>query len=205
MKKVVQDKEEVIISDKHPTLLHNVLEVFGIEKHAYCYHHMKENFSSFLSKYNTRGHKDKENVLQFINSISYARLKHDYNVWMFELRKYNDALATWVEENAPEHWTISKFPKQRWDKMITNLAKSFNAWLRSKRHHSTCNILVEHMVKLGSILVKHKEASNNWKRSIGSKLKRCCRIFPRVRYILSLLSWMTFLGFVLGGHSWMLT
>ena len=172
LKKLVQDKEVVIIFDKHPTLIGNVLEVFGVEKRAYCYHHMKENFNHFLSKYNTRGHKDKENVLQFINSISYARLKHDYNVCMFELWKYNDALATWVEENAPKHWTMSKLPKQRWDKMITNLDKSFNAWLRSERHHSTCNFLVEYMVKLSSILVKHKEAFNNWKRSIGSKIEK---------------------------------
>ena len=45
---------------------------------------------------------------------------------MFELQKYNDTLAKWVEENTLEHWAMSKFPKPRWDKM-TNLAQSFNA------------------------------------------------------------------------------
>ena len=33
-------------------------------------------------------------MLQFLDSITYARLEHDYNVFMFELRKYNDASAT---------------------------------------------------------------------------------------------------------------
>ena len=107
---------------------------------------------------------------------------------MFELRKYNDTLATWVEENAPEHSAMSKFPKQRWDKMTTNLAESFNAWLRNERHHSICNFLMEHMVKLGSMFVKHKDESNNWKGSTGQKLKtKCCRKLPRVRCIQSLL------------------
>ncbi|RVW94875.1 hypothetical protein CK203_034615 [Vitis vinifera] len=125
--KVVGDKEVVIISDRHPALLRSVPEVFGLENHAYCYRHLKENFSSFLSKHYTRGNKGKENALQFLDSIAYARLEHDYNVSMFELRKYNDALAKWVEENELEHWAMSKFPKQRWDKMTTNLAESFNA------------------------------------------------------------------------------
>ena len=130
--------------------------MFGLENHAYYYHHLKENLSSFLSKHNTRGNKGKENALQFLDSIAYAWLEYDYNVSMFELGKYNDIFATWVEENAPEHWAMSKFPKQRWDKMTTNPAESFNAWLRNERHHSIFNFLMEQMAKLGSMLVKHK-------------------------------------------------
>ncbi|KAL6324844.1 hypothetical protein AAG906_018371 [Vitis piasezkii] len=133
--------------------------------------HLVSIQGSFLSKHNTRGNKGKENALQFLDSIAYARLEHDYNVSMFELWKYNDALAKWVEENEPEHWAMSKFPKQRWDKMTTNLAESFNAWLRNERHHSICTFLMEHMAKLGSMLVKHKEESNNWKGYIGPKIE----------------------------------
>ena len=103
MKKVVGNKEVIIISDRHPTLLHSVPEEFGLKNHTYYYRHLKENFNSFLSKHNTRGNKGKENALQFLDSIAYARLEHDYNVSMFELRKYNDNLAKWVEENEPKH------------------------------------------------------------------------------------------------------
>ncbi|RVW21733.1 hypothetical protein CK203_108210 [Vitis vinifera] len=113
-KKVVGDKEVVIISDRHPALLRSVPEVFGLENHAYCYRHLKENFSSFLSKHNTRGNKGKENALQFLDSIAYAR---------------------------------------------------------NERHHSICTFLMEHMAKLGSMLVKHKEESNNWKECIGPKIE----------------------------------
>ena len=103
LKKVVEDKELVIISDRHPVLLCSVPKVFGLENHTYYYRHLKENFNSFLSKHNTRGNKGKENALQFLDSIVHARLKHDYNVSMFELQKYNDTLAKWVEENEPKH------------------------------------------------------------------------------------------------------
>ncbi|RVX19034.1 hypothetical protein CK203_007171 [Vitis vinifera] len=73
LKIVVGNKEVIIISDRHPALLRSVPEVFGIENHAYCYRHLKENFSSFLSKHNTRGNKGKENALQFLDSIAYGR------------------------------------------------------------------------------------------------------------------------------------
>ena len=119
LKIVVGNKEVIIISDRHPALLCSVPKVFGIENHAYCYRHLKENFSSFLSKHNTRGNKCKENALQFLDSLAYGRLEHDCNVSMFELKKY-EALATWVEENVSYHWAMSKFPKQKWDKMTTD-------------------------------------------------------------------------------------
>ena len=111
LKIVVGNKEIIIILDRHLALLCSVLEVFDLENHAYCYRHLKENFSSFLSKHNTRGNKGKENALQFLDSIVYARLEHDYNVSMFELKKYNDALATWVEENVSCHWAIDYYSK----------------------------------------------------------------------------------------------
>ena len=55
--------------------------------------------------------------------------------------------------------------------MTTNLVESFNTWLWNERHHSICNFLLEHMSKLGSMLVKHKEESNNWKGFIGPKIE----------------------------------
>ena len=52
---------------------------------------------------------------------------------------------------------MSKFTKKRWDKMTTNLAESFNAWLKNERHHSIYTFMMEHIIKLGGMLVKHKE------------------------------------------------
>ena len=103
LKKVVEGKEVIIMFGRHPALLQSVPKVFGVENHAYCYHHLKENFSSFLTKYNTKGNKDKDHALEWLDSIAYARLDHDYNAVMFELRKSNLALAYWVEENKLEH------------------------------------------------------------------------------------------------------
>ena len=161
----------VILSDRHPFLLRSVPEVFGTENHAYYYRHLKENFSTLLNRHNTKGIKGKEGALQWLDSIAYTRRDEDYYANLSELRNYNEALAKWVEENAPGHWAMSKFPEQRRDKMTTNLAESFNALLKNEQHHSICTFLMEHMIKLGGMLVKHKDESLTWKGEIGPKIE----------------------------------
>ena len=125
LKNVVGDEEVVIIFDRCPALLRSVPEIFGVENHSHCYHKLKEDFNSFMNKNIIRGNTGKENALQWLDNIAYARLEHDYNVCMVGIRRFNDALATWVEDNALEHWVMSKFPKKRWDKMTTNFDESF--------------------------------------------------------------------------------
>ena len=140
-----------------------------LKNHAYCYRHLNENFSTIVTKHNTRGNKGKECALQWLTSIAYVHRGEDYDANLSKLRNYNEFLAKLVEENSLEHWAMSKFPKKRWDKMTTNLAEPFNAWLKNERHHSICTFFMDHMIKLGSVLVKHKEESLKWKGSIGPK------------------------------------
>ena len=78
-------------------------KIFGLENHAYCYRHLKEKFSSFLNKQKTKGCKGKKNGLEWLDKIAYARLDTDYNAFMFELRKYSESLATWIEQNELHH------------------------------------------------------------------------------------------------------
>ena len=66
---------------------------------------------------------------------------------------------------------MSKFTKKRWDKMTTNLVELFNAWMKNECHHSVCTFMMEHIIKLDGMLVKHKEDSKHWKGSIGPKIE----------------------------------
>ena len=51
--------------------------------------------------------------------------------------------------------------------MTSNLVKSFNACLKSERHHSICTFIMEHIIKLYGMLVKHKEELKHWKGSMA--------------------------------------
>ena len=107
-----------------------------------------------------------------LDSIAYDRLDCDYDIAMDTLRTFNHDLAKWVEENDPQHWTISKFKKMSWDKMTSNQIESFNSWLRHERHHNICVFFIEHMDKLGSLLVEYKNGLVKWNGCIGSKIEK---------------------------------
>ncbi|RVW99285.1 hypothetical protein CK203_030629 [Vitis vinifera] len=115
------------------------------------------------------GKKGKEDVLLLLDNIAYARLDIDYNEAFEKLVHFNGDLARWVAENSPEHWAISKFLKKHWDKMTTNIAESFNAWLREERHQTIYMLLLMHMDKLVAMLDTHMRGTDKWKSVVGPK------------------------------------
>ncbi|XP_010655185.1 uncharacterized protein LOC104880400 [Vitis vinifera] len=169
LKGILDGQEVIIISDRHQGILRSVSELFGVENHAYCYRHVKENFSSFFNRQNIRGKKGKEDALLLLDNIAYARLDTDYNEAFEKLVRFNGDLARWVAKNSPEHWVMSKFLKKRWDKMTTNIAESFNAWLREERHQTIYTLLSIHMDKLVAMLDTHMCGTNKWKSVVGPK------------------------------------
>ena len=78
LKMVIGKREVIIISNRDQGIISSVSEVFDNENLAHCYHHIKENLSSLLTKLNIKWRKIKENVLQMLDSIAYARLDCDY-------------------------------------------------------------------------------------------------------------------------------
>ncbi|KAL6311234.1 hypothetical protein AAG906_000442 [Vitis piasezkii] len=102
---VVGNKEVIIISDRHPALLRSVHE---------------ENFSSFLSKHNTRGNKGKENALQFLDSIAYGRHHSICNFLLEHMSKLASMLVKHQEES--KNWKGCIGPKIE-AKVQENIAK----------------------------------------------------------------------------------
>ena len=53
--------------------------------------------------------------------------------------------------------------------MTSNLAKSFNAWLKEERHYTIFNLVMTHMDKFAHLACYHMGATENWKAPIGPK------------------------------------
>ena len=49
------------------------------------------------------------------------------------------------------------------------MVESFNYWLKHEWHHNICVFFIEHMDKLGSLLVEHKNGLVKWNGWIGPK------------------------------------
>ena len=53
--------------------------------------------------------------------------------------------------------------------MTTNLAKSFNVWLKEEHHYTIFNLVITHMDKFAHLAFDHMIATENWKALIGLK------------------------------------
>ena len=71
LNKVIGKKEVFIILDRHSGLLRSVPKIFGAKNYAYCYRHLKKNFSSYFNKHSTKGNKGKENFLEWLDKIEW--------------------------------------------------------------------------------------------------------------------------------------
>ncbi|KAK9269075.1 hypothetical protein L1049_000843 [Liquidambar formosana] len=172
LKELIGSLKITIISDRHTVLLESVGEVFGIENHSHYFTHLKENFGNQATRKNMGGKKGKEDALQLLNAIAYARLDEDYDIAIANLAAFSSHLAMWVEETEPEHWAMSKFPNKHWDKITSNLTESFNAWVCKEHHHSAIDFVHEHRNKLGTLLHKHEEEMKNWKQPVGPNIEK---------------------------------
>ncbi|XP_028800236.1 uncharacterized protein LOC114755514 [Neltuma alba] len=95
IKQIVRLMELTIVSDRHNTIIGAVQAIFGGERHAYCYRHVKENFSAQIKL--NRGkrktnRKAREEGLQYLDAITYARLDTEFDGAMDNMRKFNPQL-----------------------------------------------------------------------------------------------------------------
>ena len=161
VKEITRNVEITIISDRNPGIITAVRNVFGSERHAYCYRHVKENFSKEFGRL-IRGKsrvkaQQKEDALRLLDAIAYARLDEDYQSAMTKLSVFSPELAEWVETDGDVgKWALSRFGFMRWDSMTSNLAESFNAWILEERKHNVCTFIHEHRDKLAAKMVASK-------------------------------------------------
>ncbi|RVW73400.1 hypothetical protein CK203_060139 [Vitis vinifera] len=124
LKQLVGEMEVVIISGRHHAIIRSVAEVFGVENHAYCLRHLKEDFSHQLMM----GREGKDNALKLLDAVAYARLEIGYNSAMENLRRFDANLAKWLKITILNTGRCQKLGKIHWpkteDKLLHNIAKS---------------------------------------------------------------------------------
>ncbi|XP_028752925.1 uncharacterized protein LOC114712539 [Neltuma alba] len=176
IKDITRSVETTIVSDRNNAIIGAVRTIFGGERHAFCYRHVKENFSAHYLKINRgRGRvsgTSKDVALKMLDGIAYARIEDEYVAAMGKLRSFCPQLADWVDTQGDvDRWALSKFPFKRWDNITTNVAESFNAWILKERKHNVSVLIHEHMEKLAKKMVASKMAMENWTNGVGPNIE----------------------------------
>ncbi|XP_028804446.1 uncharacterized protein LOC114759441 [Neltuma alba] len=140
IKEIVGSVQVTIVSDRHNAIIGAVQAIFGGERHAYCYRHVKENFSAEQVKVNR------------------------------ELRTMSPELHDWViNQGDVNRWAMSKFPFKRWDNITTNIAESFNSWMVKERKHNVVQMIHEHREKVARKMHASYMCMSKWRNCVGPK------------------------------------
>ncbi|XP_054816860.1 uncharacterized protein LOC129316459 [Prosopis cineraria] len=101
-----------IVFDRNNAIIGAVRAIFDGDRHAFCYRHVKENFSSEFNKVcRGMGRNSKEEALKLLDYIAYARHEHKFHIAMKNLRMFSPQLARWVENQGDvDQWALSLFP-----------------------------------------------------------------------------------------------
>ncbi|KAF7124043.1 hypothetical protein RHSIM_Rhsim12G0084000 [Rhododendron simsii] len=194
-------KKVVVVTDRNPGLLRAVKELFGEECNAWCVRHVKENFSKFATGKGMK-RNPKKTALHLFTKIAYACDERLYGVYLTKLFGLSPELSKWVEENGPQHWSNARFPYQRWDKLYTNIAESFNNWLLKLRDLDIIQFMKGHVTMTTDMLYRHNMEAGKWHplpigRNIDKMIKESqekarvftCRPTSPTEFIMSTSDW----------------
>ncbi|XP_025644770.1 uncharacterized protein [Arachis hypogaea] len=87
-----------LISDRHPSIIAAVEQVYDRDRHAYCYRHVKENFYAETKKLHReiRG-EVKEDAKKLLDAVCYTRFGTEFTKAVEQLRVFLPELANWLE------------------------------------------------------------------------------------------------------------
>lgn len=127
------------ISDRSKGLVNAIAKVFPSSPHAYCLRHLHANF---LKSNGQLGKSLKDECWSLIMKIAYACTSFEYDEAVRSLLATSGQAHHWMfQKSDMSHWCNYLFRGQRWGEMYSNVAESFNAWIREARHLPVCKMV----------------------------------------------------------------
>ncbi|XP_039139159.1 uncharacterized protein LOC120276473 [Dioscorea cayenensis subsp. rotundata] len=98
-----------------------------------------------------------------IVKIAYAYTSKEFDDAVRELTCLSANAHSWLMNKSDvDHWSNFLFKGMRWCEMYSNLAKSFNAWIKEAWYVPVTSMVDSIRFKLMNMLAKRREQSNRW-------------------------------------------
>ncbi|XP_020254373.1 uncharacterized protein LOC109831464 [Asparagus officinalis] len=122
----------VMISDADKGIRAAVEEFFPDAFHSRCVLHLVENFKKKMKDF---GHKANiaTTLGELLQSAAYKFTISEWDNDMKELAAIDHRAYVTVMEYSPERWANAHFPGIRYGHVTSNVAESFNSWIRKAR------------------------------------------------------------------------
>ncbi|XP_059631809.1 uncharacterized protein LOC132274528 [Cornus florida] len=173
VKEILDGRIVTILTDRHPSLISCIRDIFGSQYHSWCLRHLTANFSTSILGRQSLGLRasGKEHAKKLLDKIAYARTVDEYKNALAAMRVFRGELCDWVLANSPEHWSNVIFTSKHWDKLYTNQAESFNAWVKEERVFSITRLMDTHMQRLSKFLYQKSLDVQKWTIPVGDRIE----------------------------------
>ncbi|XP_039126995.1 uncharacterized protein LOC120263173 [Dioscorea cayenensis subsp. rotundata] len=154
------DKVIKFISDRSKGLVNAVARVFPSSPHGYYLRHLEANF---IKANDSLGKSLKEQCCSVIVKIAYAYTSKEFDDAVRELVTISTDTHDWLLHKSDiDHWCNYLFKGMRWCEMYSNVAESFNAWIKEARHLPVTSMVDTIRFKLMKMLTERREVSAMW-------------------------------------------
>ncbi|KAL7202977.1 hypothetical protein ACSBR1_034430 [Camellia fascicularis] len=150
--------------DGNQGLLKALVEVFLFSSCSFRLMHLETNLKTYLL---VKSRESKEYLLTLFSRCAYAPTIKLFNELFEEFKcRCARSVQKFLEDLPNECWCNAYFQGKRYGEMCTNVAKSFNSWIRDEHHLFSTSHVDAICVKLMEQFSKMREVRNKWNRIV---------------------------------------
>ncbi|KAK3120751.1 hypothetical protein QOZ80_9AG0693220 [Eleusine coracana subsp. coracana] len=138
-----------------------VSQVFEDGHHAFCLHHIMEEFKGELRK-GPWSQQIREVMIEDFTRAAEACSIEDFNASIESIRNISSEAADWIIASKPEHWSDAIFRGCRYDHLSSNILDAFDNWIPTKKESSIVLMIESLRTKIMEVIESRREACKAW-------------------------------------------
>lgn len=138
-----------------------VSHVFEDGEHAFCLHHIIEEFKGELRK-GPWSQQIREGMVEDFTRAAQACSIEDFNASIESIRNISSEAADWIIASKPEHWSDAIFRGFRYDHFSLNIVDAFDNWIPAKKESSIVLMVDSLRIKIKEVIESRLEACKVW-------------------------------------------
>ncbi|XP_028060256.1 uncharacterized protein LOC114263872 [Camellia sinensis] len=155
---VLAERNITFVLDCNLGLVEVLPKVFPTAFRAYCLYHLKMNLRHHLCGI---FHGLKEKMITLFGKCAYAPTEETFHQCLVELKiECGLRVEKFLDDIPYDHWSNAYFQGQRFGEIRSNVAESFNSWVRKECHLPITKLIDSVRIKLMRKIAKKRELVN---------------------------------------------
>ncbi|XP_020270877.1 uncharacterized protein LOC109846064 [Asparagus officinalis] len=151
----------VILSDADKGIKQSLKDIFLDAYHSRCVLHLVENYKLKLREMGFAS-SAAQRISKLLEFAAYKYTEGEFNAVLHQIRMTDQRAYQVALSYGPSNWANSVFPGIRYGHITSNVAESFNSWIRVARTLPICDMMDHIRVKIIERMNTCREMATKW-------------------------------------------